>query len=183
MEAMKYYREGLPLVVVNPSFVLGSPDDGPSLGGKFILTYLKGKMKVYISMGFNSVDVKDVAEGHLLDAMKGRLGERYILASENRTMIETFRLLEKVSGVKAPRIYLPYPLAYSAAALLEGIGRFVLRKNFMIDRLQVRRSKYYSWFSHEKATRELGYHPRPLEETLSEAVQWFRENGYTKKPG
>ena len=174
MEAMKLYQEGLPLVIVNPSFVVGSPDEGPSIGGKFLLAYLQGKMKAYLTMGFNCVDVKDVAKGHLLAAAKGRLGERYILSNENKTLIEYLRLLEKCSGVRAPHLHIPYPVAYGGAALIEGIGR-LLRQDFPINREQVRNSRNDSFFSHEKATRELGYHPRPLEETFSEAVKWFRE--------
>lgn len=174
MEAMKFYREGLPLVVVNPSFVVGSPDDGPSIGGKFLLNTLKGKFKAYLAMGFNCVDVKDVARGHLLAATQGRIGERYILANENKTLIELLRLLEKCSGVKAPHFYIPYPIAYGTATLIEGIGR-LFGKDFPIDRNRVRSSRYYTFYSHEKATRELGWIPRPLEETLREAVAWFRE--------
>ena len=179
MEAMKLYREGLPLVIVSPSFVVGYPDYGPSIGGKFLLTYLKRKMKAYLAMGFNTVDVKDVARGHLLAALKGRLGERYILSNENKTLIELLRLLEKCSGVKAPHFRIPYPLAYGAAAVMEGMGRFI-KSDFSINRAQVRSTRYYSFFSHDKATLELGYHPRPLEETLSEAVRWFREHPHLK---
>ena len=174
MEAMKYYREGLPLVIVNPSFVVGCPDYGPSVGGEFLLAHLKRKIRAYFDMGFNCVDVKDVARGHLLAAMKGRLGERYIFSNENKTLIEYLRLLEKCSGIKAPRLRIPYPLAYAGAALIEGMGS-LLRKDFPINREQVRNSRNDSFFSHEKATRELGFHPRPLEETFSEAVRWFRE--------
>lgn len=174
MEAMKYYREGLPVVVVNPSFVIGSPDYGLSVGGKFLLAYLKGKFKAYLSLGFNPVDVKDVARGHLLAAMKGHLGERYILSNENKTLIELLRSLEKYSGIKSPRLYIPYPLAYGVATLAEGIGKVLSRKDFPINREQVRASRCYSFYSHQKATQELGYHPRPLEETLAETVRWFR---------
>ncbi len=174
MEAMKFYREGLPLVVVNPSFVIGSPDDGPSVGGKVILSYLKGKIKAYLSMGLNLVDVKDVARGHILAAIKGRIGERYILANENKMLIEFLRLLEKASGVKAPRICIPRPFAYLGAAVIEGIGK-ISGRNFPVTRAEIRRLRYFSFFSHEKAARELGYAPRPLDETLSETVRWFRE--------
>jgi len=175
MEAMKLYREGLPLVVVNPSFVVGSPDYGPSVGGKFLLAYLRKKMRAYVEIGFNCVDVKDVARGHLLAAVKGRLGERYIFSNENKTLIEYFRLLEKCSGIKAPHFRIPYSLAYGGAAFIEGIGHFLLRKDFPINREQVRNSRIDSFFSHDKASRELGFQPRPLEETFSEAVRWFRE--------
>lgn len=174
MEAMKLYREGVPVVVVNPAFVVGSPDYGPSIGGQFLLTYLQRKIKAYVVMGFNCVDVKDVARGHLLAATKGRLGERYILSNENKTLIELLRLLETCSGIRAPHFYIPYPIAYSAATVIEGVGR-IFGKNFPIDRNRVQSSRYPTYYSHEKATRELDWVPHPLEETLREAVQWFRE--------
>lgn len=176
IEAMKCYREGLPLVVVNPSFVIGCPDYGPSIGGAFLLNYLKQKMKVYLTAGFNVVDVKDVAKGHLLAATKGRLGERYILSNENKTLKDYLQLLEKASGVKAPKFFIPDPLVYCGAALVEGIDRFLLRRGLPMSRVQARALKHFSFFSHEKATREFGYHPRPLEETLSEVIRWFRND-------
>ncbi len=174
MEAMKFYREGLPLVIVNPSLVMGSPDYGPSVAGQLIFAYLRRKFKAYMTMGFNCVDVKDVAKGHLLAATKGRLGERYILANENKTLIEFLRLLEKYSGVKAPQFRLPYPLAYGGAVLVEGANR-IFGKSFPLDRRRIESTRYYNFYSHEKAARELGWVPRPFEETLSEMVGWFRE--------
>ena len=174
MEAMKFYREGLPVVIVNPSFVIGSPDYGPSVGGQFIKAYLERKMKAYLSTGFNLVDVKDVAKGHLLAAMKGRLGGRYILSNENMMLKECLRLFEKVSGVKAPKIFIPDPIVYWGAAFVEGIDRLFLRRGLPINRLQARALRYFSFFSHEKATQELGYRPRPIEETVEETVRWLR---------
>ena len=179
-EAMKFYREGLPVVVVNPSFVIGAPDYGLSVGGQFVKSYAEGKMKAYLSTGFNVVDVKDVAKGHLLAALNGRLGERYILSNENMMLKECLRLFEKVSGVKAPKIFIPDPIVYWGAAFVEGIDRLFLKRGLPINRLQARALRYFSFFSHEKATRELGYHPRSIEETVEETVRWLRQYYFSK---
>jgi len=174
MEAVKYYREGLPVVVVNPSLVIGAPDYGPSVGGQFILSYLNRRFKGYLTTGINCVDVKDVAQGHLLAALKGRLGERYILSNENLMLIDLFKRLEACSGIRAPRLHIPYSLAYGAATLIEGAGHLI-GKEFLITREQVQARKYYSFYSHQKATEELGFHPRPFQETLQETVTYFQD--------
>ncbi|MFH1857628.1 MAG: SDR family oxidoreductase [Candidatus Omnitrophota bacterium] len=179
MEAMKFYREGLPLVVVNPAFVFGASDYGPSAAGIFLLKCLRGKIWASVPMGFNAVDVQDVARGHLLAAIKGRLGERYILANQNLTLIEFLRLLEKCGGAKAPRFHIPYPAVYGAACLFDAIG-WLLRKDFILSRLHARRMKYDAWYSHKKASRELGWVPRPVEESFTETVRWFKEHHLSK---
>ncbi|MGH7849391.1 MAG: SDR family NAD(P)-dependent oxidoreductase, partial [Thermodesulfobacteriota bacterium] len=102
-EALKFFRKGLPLVIVNPSIVIGAGDVYVSTSG-FILWYCKGRLPGYTDGGINVVDAEDVALGHLLAAEKGRLGERYILSNRNITIKELFEVIEKVTGIPRPRM-------------------------------------------------------------------------------
>ena len=126
----------------------------------------------------NLVDVEDVANGHLLAAEKGRIGERYILGNRNLTIKELFQLLDEVTGVPGPRIKIPYFIAYTSAFLVERI----LGKSFpnysTMDMDSVKLSKYIWYCDSSKAIKELGYPQSPIEETIRKTVSWFKGNGY-----
>ncbi|GLI33348.1 hopanoid-associated sugar epimerase [Desulforhabdus amnigena] len=176
-EAEKFLPRGLPLVMVHPSTPVGPGDHKPTPTGKIILDYLNGKMPAYLNTGLNLVHVKDVAQGHLLAMEKGHVGEKYILGNQNLTLEEIFKLLEKISGIPAPRIRLPYVpiliLAYVSKAL-----SVVTRKEPVIPFEGVKMARKYMFFDPSKAVRELGLPQTPVKEALTEAVDWFRENGY-----
>jgi len=176
-EALKVCEKGLPLVVVNPSVVIGPGHVYLSSTG-FILSFCKKRLPGYLDGTMNLVDVEDVANGHLLAAEKGRIGERYILGSRNVTIKELFQLLEEVTGVPGPRMKIPYFMAYASAFVVERI----LGKSFpnfsSMDMDSVKLSKYVWYCDSSKAIKELGYSQSPIEESIKKTVSWFRGNGY-----
>jgi dihydroflavonol-4-reductase len=176
-EAMKFAENGLPLVIVNPSIVIGSGDVYVSTSG-IILWYCKRKLPGYTDGGINVVDAKDVAQGHLLAAEKGRVGERYILSNRNITIKDLFGVLEKVTGIPSPKLKIPYTLAYIGAFIAERIFGILAPNYVAMDIDSIKGSKHYWYFDNSKAVSELGFSPRPLEETIESTVKWFRENGY-----
>src|SRR5204863_7572941 len=107
----------VPIVMVNPSAPVGPRDVKPTPTGKVIVHFLNRKMPAYLDTGLNWVHVHDVAIAHILAAEKGRVGERYILghATGNWSMKETFRVLEEITGLPAPRFQIPYVVALTAA--------------------------------------------------------------------
>lgn len=176
---LKMAQRGLPVVIVNPSFPVGTWDSKPTPSGQIIVNFLRGKIPAYVETGLNVVDVEDVAIGHVLAAEKGRIGERYILGHENLTLPEMFRLLEHVSGVKAPRLRIPYTLAYASACVSEVIARTMTRRPPFVTLAGVRLSRKRMYYDASKAVRELGVPQTPAIEAFSKAVRWFREHGYT----
>src|SRR5208283_4235051 len=114
--ALEFARAGLPVVVVNPTAPIGDHDVKPTPTGKIVLDFLNGAMPAFIDTGLNVVDVGDTAEGHWLASERGRVGERYILGSENLTLAEILQKLAKITGRKAPTVRLPYAVAYCAGA-------------------------------------------------------------------
>jgi len=177
-EVLRYGRRGLPVVIVNPSFPVGPWDIKPTPSGQLIVNFLRGKIPAYAETGLNVVDVEDVAIGHLLAAEKGRLGERYILGHANLTLFEFFRLLEQVSGVKAPRLRIPYGVAYLSACVSELIARAITHKPPFVTLAGVRLSRKRMFYDSSKAVRELGWPQTPVIEACRKAVRWFREHGY-----
>lgn len=178
--AVALAKKGVPIIIVNPSAPIGPRDVKPTPTGKVILDFLNGKMPAYLDTGLNLVHVRDVAVGHILAAERGRVGERYILGSAvgNWTLAQAFRVLEQVSGVAGPRFKMPYRLALAAAHVDEAVSRLT-RKPPKAPLAGVRMARYKMFFDPSKAIRELGLPQTPPEQALTDAVAWFRENGYT----
>jgi dihydroflavonol-4-reductase len=176
LEALKFVEKGLPLVLVNPSIVIGAGDVYVSTSG-IILWYCKRRLPGYTDGGINLVDADDVAIGHLLAEEKGRVGEKYILSNRNITIKELFEVLEKVTGIPRPKLKIPYFLAYAGAYLAELVG--ISAPNYVaMDVDSIKGSKYFWYFDNSKAVKELGFSPRPIEKTIESTVNWFKENGY-----
>jgi dihydroflavonol-4-reductase len=170
-------RSGLPAVIVNPSTPVGPRDRKPTPTGRLILEAARGHMPGYVETGLNIVHVDDVAAGHLAAAELGRVGERYILGGENLSLMEILGVVAQATGTRAPRIRIPYSVAYSAAIGAELMARLRGKEPFItLDGVRMARKKMY--FTSAKASRELGYAPRAARIAISDAVNWFKANGY-----
>jgi dihydroflavonol-4-reductase len=171
--AFNVAREGLPLVIVNPSFVLG-PGGGEGSTGRIVRRFLDGKMKLYVEGGISPVDVADVAQGHLAAAERGRLGERYLLSGENVSFTAFFALLSEVTGRPMPR-KLPGWFALGVAQVQEKVICRITGRPPVADLDEVKVGRMIRYFDNSKARRELGFDPRPLRETLERTVHWMRQ--------
>ena len=170
--ALEFARDGLPVVIVNPTAPIGDHDVKPTPTGKIVVDFLNGDMPAFIDTGLNVVDVRDTAEGHLLACEKGRPGERYILGSENLTLAQILQQLATITGRKAPTTRLPYAIAYCAGACSTAwAGLTGTPPRVPLDAVRMARKKM--WVTHEKARRELGFTPGPAEGALRRAVAWF----------
>jgi dihydroflavonol-4-reductase len=179
--AAKLARDGLPVVIVNPSAPVGPRDVKPTPTGQVIVDFLNRRMPAYLDTGLNYVHVRDVAIGHILAAEQGRIGERYILgnAQGNWRLKEAFDLLQQITGVPAPGFRIPYALALAAAHVDEAISRFTQRPP-KAPLAGVRMAKYKMFFNPAKAIRELGLPQTPPRQALADAAQWFRDKWYAK---
>src|SRR6266536_544387 len=177
--ARELAAKGAPVVIVNPSAPVGPRDVKPTPTGQVIVDFLNRKMPAYLDTGLNWVHVRDVATGHILAAEKGRIGERYILghAQGNWTMKETFVELEEIAGVPAPKMRIPYFVALTVAHVNEAIANLT-GKPPKAPISGVRMAKYKMWFNPAKAIRELGLPQTPPKQALTDAVEWFRANGF-----
>ena len=173
--ALEYAAGGLPVVIVNPSTPVGPGDIKPTPTGKIIVDFLRGKMPAYVDTGLNLIAVEDVAQGHLLAAERGTVGEKYILGNENLTLREILGILARITGRKPPSVRIPHVLALIAAVASTSASR-VLGKDPGIPIEAVLMSRKRMFFSAEKAVRELGLPQTPVEDALAGAVRWFRGN-------
>lgn len=177
-EALKLASAGLPIVIVNPSAPVGEGDIKPTPTGQMIVDFMQGRMWAYIETGMNLIDVDDVAIGHIRAMERGRVGERYILGNTNLSLREIFDILSRLTGVKAPRIKLPWqavlPLAYANRWLAD----YVTHRPPRIPLEGVRMAKYRMHYDCSKAIRELDLPQTRVETALEKAVRWFRKHGY-----
>lgn len=172
-------ERGLPAVIVNPSTPVGPGDVKPTPTGRLILETARGHMPGYVDTGLNIVHVDDVAAGELLAAEHGRIGERYILGGENLALAEILAEVARAAGKRPPRLKVPYPVAFTAAAVGIATARITGHEPFTtLDGVRMSRKKMY--FTSAKAARELAYQPRPPHQAIADAVAWFAANGYLK---
>jgi dihydroflavonol-4-reductase len=134
-------------------------------------------MPAFLDTGLNVVDAADTALGHLQALERGRPGERYILGCRNMTLQQIFEELARISGRPAPKVRIPYALAYAAGVATTAWASITGQEpRAPLDAVRMARKKM--WVSTAKAERELGFQPGPAEQALGKAAQWFVENGY-----
>lgn len=170
-------RAGVPVVIVNPTAPIGDHDWKPTPTGKIIVDFLRNRMPAFVDTGLNLVDVRDTAIGHLQAAEKGRVGERYILGGENLTLEQILQRLASITGKPAPKIKLPYAVAYATGMATTAWANLTGRAP-LAPIEAVRMAKKRMFVTHAKAARELGFSPGPVDAALTRAVEWFRANGY-----
>jgi dihydroflavonol-4-reductase len=176
-EARGFVTRGLPVVIVNPTLVVGTNDIKPTPSGKMIIDVVKRRMPGYIDGGINIIDVDDVSRGHILAAKKGRIGERYLLGNSNLTVYEYLKLVAEIAGVTPPKAKLPHRLALAFAYLAE-FGAAITKKPPVVTASEVRIAKMREWYDCSKAVNELGLPQTPIDVTVRKAITWFRANGY-----
>jgi len=182
--AVELAQRGLPVVIVNPSAPIGPWDVKPTPTGKMIVDFMRGRMFATLDTGLNIVHVRDVARGHVLAAERGRVGERYILghARGNLSLTEIGRVLGELTGRPAPRLRVPYAVAWCGAACTEAVARLTGRPP-AVPLTAVRMARKRMYFSPAKAVRELGLPQTDPRQALHDAVRWFAEHGYARVAG
>jgi len=175
--ALRAAREGLDVVIVNPSTPIGAGDVKPTPTGEIILRFLQDRMPAYVHTGLNLIDVEDVARGHILAWQKGRTGERYILGNRNLSLKEMLETLAAITGKRAPRIAVPHAIPL-AVAFIDEMILSRLGKKPQISFYAAQMSRKAMYYDSSKAVRELGMPQTPVETAMENAVSWFEENGY-----
>jgi dihydroflavonol-4-reductase len=180
-EADRWAQQGCPVVIVNPSTPVGDLDIKPTPTGKMIVDFLRGKMFAYVETGMNLVDVADVAEGHILAAQKGRIGEKYILGHSNLTLKQLFDMLSRIARIPSPTHRIPHWIAQTYARLENFWAEQVRHHEPSVPLEGVRLACHKMWFDPFKAVHELGLPQSPLEDALRRAVEWFKLHGYVEE--
>jgi len=176
--ALEFARDGLDVVIVNPSTPIGACDVKPTPTGEIILRFLQGRMPAYVHTGLNLIDVEDVARGHILAWQRGKTGERYILGNRNLTLKSMLEILSDITGKSSPGIAIPHLIPLTAAFIDEMILARYFGKTPQVSFYSVQMSQKAMYYDSSKAVRDLGLPQSPIETAIEKAVRWFEANGY-----
>lgn len=176
--AFRLAAAGAPVVVVNPTLPVGPGDRGRSPPTQMMLDFCRGKRSAYLDAELNLIDVRDVAAGMAAAMEKGRPSRRYLLGAENWSVKRVFDFLADVTGLPPPRWAVPYPVALAAAYVSEFAADVFTGETPAATVTGVRLTRRRMHFDASRSLAELGLTPRPVADTLREAVGWFREQGW-----
>jgi dihydroflavonol-4-reductase len=174
LEIMNAVHHGMDAVIVCPTGVIGPFDFRRSEMGQLILDCVDQKPMLYVDGAYDFVDVRDVAQGLILAGDKGRCGESYILSGERIAVLDIIKIVQEILGTRLFSLKIPFSLARLTANFTPLYYRLTHGKpRFTSYSLATLASN--SFISHTKAHLELGYFPRPLRESLSDTVKWFKK--------
>lgn len=171
-EVHQAVAQGLNVVTIIPTAVIGPNDFKPSYIGKALLLLARGHLPALVSGGYDWVDVRDVVDGSIQAAKLAPAGASYILSGHWQSIPEVAQQVDQITGRHPIRPVVPLKVADLAAPLMMHVGRLngsqPLYTRAMLNALQSNRL-----ISHAKASRELGYSPRPFKQTLEDTLSWL----------
>jgi len=172
-------KEGLNAVILNPTAVIGPYDHRGSLLGQALLKIYQNELPFLVSGGYNWVDVRDVVSASIKAIESGRKGENYILSGEYCSLKELSSMISKISGCRIP-VIVPVTLARLACPFIK-VYTSIIKKEplYTYQSLDILVNSPVN-VSSAKAGKELGYEPRPLDQTLRDTFDWYRENNFIK---
>lgn len=176
-EVRKAVKEGLDAVILNPTAVIGPFDYRGSLLGQALIKIYQNKLPFLVSGGYNWVDVRDIVSASINAIESGRRGENYILSGEFRTLQELSAMISKLSGCKIPvnipvflaRFVCPFIQIYSSVTNKQPLYTFQSLDILINSPVNI---------SNTKARLELGFEPKPLEQTLTDTFNWYRQKNF-----
>lgn len=168
-------ERGLPGVALCVANTYGPEDFGPTPHGQMLKEVGMGKTNVTIDAAAPTVDIRDAAQAALLAETKGRVGERYIIANEYITNRDFFKIATDYRGLKPVKV-IPLWFAYSVAWVCEAVLKLLRRKDYLVSTTAVYLSNVFKELDSSKARRELAWQPRPIKETIIDALDWYEAN-------
>lgn len=167
---------GLDAVILNPTALVGPYDFKPSFFGQAVLLLAKGRVPALVEGGFDWVDVRDVTTAAVTAEKIAPCGASYLLGGHWHSVREVAQIVAALTGRRPPRWTVPMGLAYATAPLVHALAR-ITRQPPIYTQVTLRALNSNHNISHVKAQQDLAYHPRPFQETLSDTLAWFREQG------
>ena len=170
----RFHGQGLRLVILNPSLLLGPGDERLS-STKVVLDFMARKIAAVPNGGLSFVDVRDTAQAFMVAMKKGRHGQRYLLGAVNWTFVKFFDRLERLTKVSSPRLALPTKFTVTGAQVIDSLFRqWNLTSPLQAEEIEM--AEYFWYLNHARARRELGFVPRDPGDTLNDTVRYVREN-------
>lgn len=168
---------GHPVLIVNPTMPVGPGDRLVSPPTRLIRDFCLGKLPARMDCTLNMIDVRDVAEGIALAADRAVPGRRYLLGGENLTLVGLLSILSERTGIAVPRWSVPYPVGLAVAYVSEALADYVTGRPPKATVTGVRLTQRTMHFDAGRSLAALGLKPRPVRESLEDALDWLRSTG------
>ena len=177
LDAVK--KDGLPAIIVNPTFMIGPYDSKPS-SGTMVLAIYNGKVPGYTRGGKNYIAVKDAAVAIANGITMGRIGECYILGNENLSYKDAFEKIAQSIGGKAPKLGMANSIMIAYGSINSFLAKMFRYKPAVTKELAAISCDNF-YYSADKARKELQLPSTPMEVAFKECFQWYKDNGYLNK--
>lgn len=175
-EVRRALAQGLDAVILYPSAILGPHDFRLGFPNAGLLGLGNGRLWALVDGGFDWVDVRDVVSGALAAMERAPAGGRYILSGHWASLRDLADLVGLNTGDSKSRPIFPMWLARVGAPFSVAWSRLTGNRPLYTS-AALKPLRVANRISHARATRELGYQPRPLDETVRETLQWFQDTG------
>ena len=176
LDALAAHPE-LDACIIHPSGICGPNDYAFGDVTSMVKQFVEGKMKMGIEGTFNSVDVRDLAEGVIAACKKGRRGECYIMSNEVVTMHDLFDLINQSAGLSGKSYVLSKELAHVGVKVLAQVSKLT-KEDPLLSEFNIYMLNRNNEFDCSKAEKDLGFHCRPFAESIKDTVAWLREEGF-----
>jgi dihydroflavonol-4-reductase len=173
--------KGLNAIILNPSSVVGPNDFKPSLVGQMMIKIANGKLPFLIKGGYHFVDVRDVVSAALNAMNSGRVGERYLLSSQWKSLTDIAQIISERTNKNVPGL-VPTFLAWIGLPFIYIFARLIGEKPLYTKNSLKIIAKSPKIVESNKAIKELNFKPRPVKETFIDSYVWFLTNNFITKP-
>ena len=169
-------KEGFDALVLCPTAIIGPTDYEPSLIGQAMLELYHRQIPALVPGGYNWVDVRDIVQGCITSIERGKRGEKYLLSGQWRSLKEITTLITKITGAKTTSLVMPFWVANVGLPFITLYSKiFGNQPLYTGESLHIIKNGNRN-ISNQKAINELGFHPRRLEETLTDLFKWFKDD-------
>lgn len=174
---LKAVEQGLEVVILNPTAVLGPFNYWSSFTGQMLKDLYLGRIPALTRSAFDWVDARDLAEATISAITKGRTGENYILSGESVDLKAMAQWVHEFGGKKPPLVTVGYGLAGFGIPFLSFYSKLTgTQPLYTRESLEVLKN-YNGNISNAKARKELGFNPRPVKETIKDSIDWYKQHG------
>lgn len=180
LEIQRGLELGLDAIIINPTGIIGPHDPKPSHFGAVLLALATSKLPALIAGGFDWVDARDVCQGAMRAEAEAPSGSKYLLSGHWISIEQIAKHVEEICGVPRPRFVAPMWLARLGIPFAPIVFRLGANRS-LYSHASLQALRANPDVSHAKATRELGYQPRPIKETLEDTLHWFQQNGFFER--
>ncbi|MCD4683552.1 MAG: NAD-dependent epimerase/dehydratase family protein, partial [Bacteroidales bacterium] len=169
--------KGLDAVIILPSAIVGPYDYKSSLMGHALIKIYQNKLPMLIAGGYDFVDVRDVVDGAINASIEGRKGNKYILSGQFIELKDLSDLIGQLTGQKTPKFIAPTFLAKIGLPFIS-LYSSIMKEHplYTGETLDILLSSNRN-ISYNKARKELNYQPHPIEKTLVDTFDWYKQNG------